>query len=122
MAGDDSGGLRVVQRILRTEVRSASVTGSPLMVPGDARSPVGGDEGTEAPEVTSMQQHPILTALDGGEMNTIEGAVLMDALGEFLSRYLPHVAEGDPYRLALVALACASGCPQRALQVRLAAL
>lgn len=91
---------------------------------GDADSEhCSGDGEAAAPEVaTSMQQGPLLRLHDGAKDDPIEGAQIMDALGDFLSRYLPRVDESDPYRAALVALASASGCPRRALQVQLEAL
>lgn len=69
----------------------------------------------------TTMQHPILTALDGGAKQ-VPGEVVLDGIGEILSRLLPDVPQDDPYRPALVALACAAGCQRTEPRARLTAL
>jgi hypothetical protein len=97
---------------------------SPPMAPGDARSPSGGDEGAGSSEVQSSMttQHPLLRVLDGEGDDPVNGQAVLDAIGEVLTRLLPHVAADDPMRAALIALGCASGCRLTELQPLLEAL
>lgn len=66
-------------------------------------------------------QHPLLTALDG-EAKKVTGDALLGDIAEILNQRLPDVPADDPFRPALVALACAAGCQPRAQRPRLEAL
>jgi hypothetical protein len=67
-------------------------------------------------------QHPLLRVLPGDGDDPVNGQDILDAVGEVLTRLLPHVAADDPMRAALIALACASGCQLTELQPLLEAL
>lgn len=79
-----------------------------------------GIQPAEVLEDTSVQ-HPILAALEGGAQQ-VSGQVVMDGVGEIINRLLPDVPHDDPYRGALLALACAARCQQLPRQARLQAL
>lgn len=94
---------------------------SPSTAAADEGLPVqlGGDTAA-GPGETDMQ-HPILTALDGGA-NRVDGQLVLEGIGVILGHLLPDVPADDPYRAALVALACAAGCQPTTQRPRLEAL
>lgn len=88
----------------RTSVRSATVSALPeIAAEGEGLDDVPGDIAADVVEASSMQQ-PMLTALPGGG-RLLSGEEILFAIADDLSRLLPDVPIGDPYRPVLQSLA-----------------